>query len=314
MIIKDNDTLRALSGSWYASNDFGRIVQDIELETEELAKIIGDEIIEKAEVIANKEAPTEDEKKLLKRIQLPIALMAIYRYYQSNIVSHDQSTRKIKVDNDNEKLPWEWMLDRDDAAHLSKAQRAVDRLIAYLDKTEDQEWIASDQKLASRELFVNNTTTFSNYYPIDSSALFYYSAIPLMREIQTVQLMPALGDEYKPLLNKFQNGTDMSEYEIELLDYVRRAQVLATIALAVRRLNTKVLPEGIVKSLRSEGQTVNATRPANVEEINYFSKRMQKDAEYFIDKIKRKRWENSPEYLEYQLLPKNDPKNKFAST
>lgn len=313
MIIKSSKELRKLTGSWYASNDFEPIEQDIVMETEELAKFIGDDIVEKALEIADKEAPTAEETKLLKHVQLPIALMAVYRFFQSNNVSHDQSTRKIKVDSENEKLPWEWMLDRDDAAHLSKAQRALDRLIAFLDKSEYSEWNDSPNKKTARSLFVNNTEVFGEYYPIDNSARFYYLAVPLLREIQVVQLKPILGEDYQPLLDNFQED-HLSGYQKELLDYVRRAQVLATIALAVRRLNTKVLPDGIVKALKSQGQTVNATRPANVDEISYFSKRMELDAFDYIDKIKRKRFENTPEYLDYQLLPKNDPKNKFAST
>lgn len=314
MLIKDSEELRKLTSSWYASNDFERIEQDIELETEELAKIVGDAIIEQAESIAEKESPAEEELRLLKRIQLPIALMSTFRYYQSNIVSHDQSTRKIKIDDKNEKLPWEWMLDRDDAAHLTKAQRAVDRLISYLDRSNNSIWNDSDQKKAAKKLFVNNTEIFGEYYPIDNSARFYYLALPLLKEVQTDKIRKALGPDYKPLLGALQTSTGLSELQQELLDLARRAQVLATIALAVRRLNTKVIPDGIVKAMKSERQTTNANRPADLAEISYFSKRMEMDAFEAIDEIKRKRYENSPEYLEYKLLPNNDPKDKFAST
>lgn len=314
MLIKDSEELRKLTSSWYASNDFDRIEQDIELETEELAKIVGDAIIEQAETIAEKELASEEELRLLKRIQLPIALMSTFRYYQSNIVSHDQSTRKIKIDDDNEKLPWEWMLDRDDAAHLSKAQRAVDRLIAYLDRSNNDIWNDSDQKKAAKKLFVSNTEIFGEYYPIDNSARFYYLALPLLKEVQADKIRKALGPDYRPLLEALQNSSGLSELQQELLDLARRAQVLATIALAVRRLSTKVLPDGIVKAMKSERQTTNANRPADLAEISYFSKRMEMDAFEAIDEIKRKRYENSPEYLEYKLLPNNDPKDKFAST
>lgn len=313
MIIKDNKTLRNLTTSWYESNDFERIQQHIEQETEELAKIIGNDVIDQAQLIADNSSPGDNDKKLLQKVQLPIALMAVFRYFQLNIVSHDQSTRKIKVDAENEKLPWEWMLDRDDQAHLSSAQRAIDNLIAYLDKTENEHWKDSTQKKASKKLFVNNTEVFGNYYPIDNSARFYYLCVPLLQEIQSLQLRPALGDDYRLLLEAFQQNT-LTEYQEELLELTQRAQVLATISLAVRRLNTQVLPVGIVKKLQSESQSLNASRPATKEEITYFGKRMEEDAFNFIDKIKRKRFEQTPEFLEYKLLPKNDPKNKFAST
>ncbi len=314
MIIKDSTTLRELTSSWFESNDFDVIKQDIELEVEELAKIIGDDIIEEAELIANKDNPTEDELNLLKRVQLPIALMATYRYYQSNIVSHDQLSRKVKIDDANEKIPWEWMLDRDDAAHLAKAQRGIDRLIAYLEKTNNSNWNSSDQKKSARKLFVNNTEVFGEYYPIDNSARFYYLAIPLLREVQSDKIRKALGSDYKILLEAFQNGGELNDLQMELLDLSRRALVLATIALAVRRLNIKVLPDGIIKTLKSQSQTSNANRPAAIDEISYFSKRIELDAFEAIDEIKRKRFENTPEFLEYKLLPNNDPKDKFAST
>jgi len=312
MLITNSVQLRSLTSSWYESNEFDLVIQDVELETEDLAKIVGDEIIEKAQEILDKQSIDKKELKFLKLVQLPIALMVVYRYYQSNTVSHDTS-RKLKINDDNEKIPFQWMLDRDDAAHLSKAQRAVDRLISFLDKSGYTEWEESPHKVASKKLFVNNTEVFGDYYPIDNSARFYYLASSLLREIQVNDIKDALAEDYEPLLTNFQNNS-LSAYQKELLDLARRAQVLATLALAVRRLNIQVLPDGIVKALKSSSQTQDANRPATVEEINYFSKRLEDDAFRFIDKIKRKRLEKSPEKLNYQLLPKNDPKNKFAST
>lgn len=312
MIINNNTELRELTSSWYASNEFERIKQDIELETEDLAKIVGDEIIESAQNVADKDAPTDEEKELWNRVALPIALMAVFRYGQSNIVAHDQK-RIVKLDSENEKLPWEWMLDRDDAAHLSKAQRAVDRLIDYLDKKEIAAWMTSDQRKAAKGLFVYNTALFAEYYPVVTSARFFMLAIPLLKEIQVTRIKDALGPDYKSLLEAVQDN-NVPEEKKDLLDMVRRAQVLATIALAVRRLNVQVLPEGLIKAVRSEGSTVNANRPASVQDVRFFEIRMNEDADRFIDKIKRERNKATPENLEYRMLPKNDPKDKFAST
>ncbi|WP_343322285.1 DUF6712 family protein [Sphingobacterium multivorum] len=314
MLISTTEELKELTGSWYASNEFDPIMQDIEDETDDLALIVGDDIIDKAREIQDKTDPSENEQKLLKLVKRPIAIMAVLRFYQSNLVSHDQSTRKIKIDKENESVPWEWMLDKDDEAHLNKAQRAIDRLISFLDKSDFTEWKESDAKKEAKSLFVNSTKVFGEYYPIDNSARFYYMAIPLLREVQTLHLKEVLGSDYKILLDAFQENEVLSEYEATLLDYARRAQALATVALAVRRLNAKVLPEGIVKSLKSSSQTVNASRAAITKEIDYFSKRMEADAFTSIDKIKRYRFRNSPEYLNYQMLPNHDPKDKFLST
>lgn len=313
MIIKDSEQLRKLTGSWYATNDFERIEMEIELEKEHLAELVGDGIIQLAEEYALKESPTPSELELLKHVQLPIAVMATFRHYQSNIVSHDDSTRKVKVDSDNEKLPWEWMLDRDDAAHLLKAQRATDRLINFLDKTNFPQWNDSVQKKATKSLFINNTDVFGNYYPIDHSATFFYTAVPLIKEVQVTKIKAALGSDYEPLLAAFQNNT-LNDQQKVLLDLVRSALALASIALSVKRLNAKVIPSGIVKAIKSESQTANAYRPADIAELKYFSNRLEEDSFVFIDRIKRERNKDVPGALEYQLLPKNDPKDKFAST
>src|SRR5690606_31656867 len=150
-------------------------------------------------------------------VQLPIALMAVYRFFQSNNVSHDQSTRKIKVDSENEKLPWEWMLDRDDAAHLSKAQRAVDRLIAFLDKSDYAEWNNSPNKKTARSLGVHHTEVGGEYYPIDNPARFYGLAVPSLREIQVVQLKPIFAQDDQRLLDNVQDD-DLSDYQSESRD------------------------------------------------------------------------------------------------
>lgn len=315
MLIQNTEELRNLTGSWYASNDFDRVKEDIEDETDELAHIVGDAIIDLAKVIQEKENPTSKEIDLLKLVKRPIAIMATLRFYQTNLVSHDESTRKIKVDKDNESVPWEWMLDKDDEAHMNKAQRAIDRLIRFLDKSDLTEWRDSQAKIDSKALFINSTSIFQGYYPIDNSSRFYYMAIPLMREIQTMELRKALGDDYLSLLETFQNKSDeLTEHQKILLELARRAQALATIALAVRRLNAKVLPEGIVKTLKSSSQTVNASRPALTDEIKYFSQKLEADAFEMLDEIKRERHKHNPETLDYQLLPNHKVTDKFIGT
>ena len=45
MIIPDGETLRTLTSNYYANNDFSKVEGEIELATEELGNIVGEEII-----------------------------------------------------------------------------------------------------------------------------------------------------------------------------------------------------------------------------------------------------------------------------
>ncbi|WP_353547922.1 DUF6712 family protein [Rhinopithecimicrobium faecis] len=308
-----------LTGSWYESNVFSRVVNDIEFETDDLSNIIGDALIEKAQSIYTRlhaennleEAVTQLEKVLLRKVQLPIAIMASYHYYQSNIVAHETTSRVVKVNAENEKLAWEWMLDRDDQAHLKKAQRAIDNLIDFLDKNKMEQWVTSEKYLQSKSLFVNNTEVFGRYFPIDNSARFYYLAEPILREVQNLKLKKSLGEDYEALLSGFQ-ADSLSDAQQRILDHARRAQVLFTIAIAVDRLAIQVLPEGVVKKIKSASQSVNSNSSANLDELKRFTSRMLLDAEDALNEIKKIR--NADSIVNARLIPENNPSNKFART
>lgn len=312
-LIRTNEEMQELTGSWYESNVFSRIHTDVDMETDDLAKLIGRSIIIYCREIYNKAESerTDIEKELLRKVQLPIAFMATYRYYQSNIVSHESTSRTVQIDKGNESMPWEWMLDRDDYAQLLKAQRATDSLIEFLEEENIEQWKTSKQCRALRSLFINNTAQFQRYYPIDNSARFYLMATPFLREIQGREIKKALGEEYESFLSDFKAGIIQDD---DLYELVCSAQAIYTIALAVRRLPMQVLPEGLLKRIRSSSQTANALQAAELDEIKRFSMHLEIDAENMLDEIKKYRYQNSPEYLEQTFLPKNDPRNKYART
>lgn len=312
-LINTNKEMQELTGSWYENNKFERLHTDIDLETESLSELIGDRVISKTLDIYNKDDSerSSEEKILLRKVQLPIAFMSLYQYNQGNLVAHENTSRVVKIDKQNEVLPWEWMLDRDDRAQINKAQRTTDSLIKYLEKENVEEWLTSDQYKNIKSLFVNNLSVFERYYPIDNSSRFYVTAAPFLREIQITKIQDALGDDFEPTLEEFQTGAISDKH---LYDMICRAQVTYCIALAVRRLPMQVMPEGLLRKIKSSSQTLNAAGPSELDIVTRFSYHLEIDAENHLDEIKKYRYKNSPEYLEQTFLPKNDPKNKYART
>lgn len=320
MIITSSAELRELTGSFYANNDFAKVKTDVQLETEDIIKLIGQPVYDRAlatynNLTAGPDVPpvSDTDKELLQHVQLPIAIYAAYRYYQSNIVSHDDTGRKAKLDKDNESMAWEWMLDRDDAAHLRKAQRATDRLIAWLDRNNIDEWEGSPQKKATRQLFVADTETFSHQFPIDNSPRFYYLVSPFIRDVQLTTIKKALGADYQPLLQAFTNNNIQPAQET-LLSLVQSAIPLLTMVVATKRLTVQVMPEGVVQGYKSFMQGYNATNIAPVPSIKYYIMHLEREAEEALDEIRKYRYENSPEYNPETLLPENNSSRKFART
>ncbi len=317
MLLTTSIEVRNLSSAQYAHNDFKKIETDVILATEDLADIVSQGIIDDAQVIYDKELAKETisdtEKELLQHVQLPIAIRAAYNYNRSNLVTHGDTGRKALLDKTNESMAWEWMIDRDDHAAIVKYQKTVDRLIRYLNKTDNQKWKASAQYKEALGLFIPNASVFSQYFSIDRSEMFFHIIAPLIREIQLQRIKPAIGEDYQTLITAMKGNT-LDDDQKELLSYIQSAVPLLTIAKAVKRHSIQVMPEGVVQGYKSFTQGLNVSQAAPQASIEAFSNYLDKDAEQYFDQIKRYRQRHNPEALNYKLLPDNDPKKKYART
>lgn len=294
--------LRELTGNYYANNDFAKISGDIEIATEELAFLIGSQVMKLAE--ENYKAEVEGfNSELVKKVQRPIALLATLRMYQKNDLSHEDDGRKFKVSTDNgEKLPWEWQLDRDDALHLEEYYRSVDALIRYLNENELKEWTETDTYKLSQQLIIRNGRAFDSYFPIDKSERTYLLLVPFIREAQRMTVKRAYGEQWDSLLAEKNTSESDAHYAACM------AVALLAMGTALRRLPLQVIPCGVIRGYMAKCG-MNDSTPANMEDIIRVSEWMQDDAATWIDEMKRARDGSTPEY---DLLPKNDRKNKYC--
>jgi hypothetical protein len=335
---KDNNgavELRDRTGSYYANNKFERVATDVLLAESELTKLVGQAVYDRAHAhyqSENYQAANPDETQALNDqlvllLQLPIAYRATFNYYQSNLVSHEDAGRKVKLDPENEKMPWEWMLDRDDEAQLRKAHQTTDLLLAWLEDQQLPEWMESQNRKTARRLFVHNEAIFQDAYPIDASPRFYYTVLPWIREVQERAILKALGAQYTELLAYHLEGTvgsgsgssgipsaDGDPDLAELLDLVQKAIPLLVMVMAVKRLSLQVLPEGVVQQFKSNMQSRAASAAALPEVISWHAKRLQEDAGEVLDDVRSWLQRADPESGTYPLLPENEETNKFFRT
>lgn len=201
MLFNNIDEIKELTGFVYAYNSFENIRTDIELATEELAALIGDDVMDKADNHFNGSNYGDDSYELLnnlvKMIQLPVAYFAIYSFSQNTDISHEDSGRKVKIDNEREKLPWEWMLEKDEKAILKKAYKTTDRLITFLEKNISliPEWSESETREAIKGQFIDSASVFNEIYPIDNSRRFFLVIAPFIREAERKYIKPVLGED-----------------------------------------------------------------------------------------------------------------------
>ena len=314
MIIKNSRELAELTGSFYASNDFSKIRTDIELETEAIVKLISAEVYAKAKasyVQPTEANPTPEQPPLVRHVQLPIALMAGFRYMQSNMVTHSDNGRKVKVNDKGEKMAWAWMIEADDRAQLRKAQVSIDRLLNFLEQTPIQEWMDSDARKESRSLFINSTEAFQRVFPIDHSPRFFYTVLPFLRTIQNTQIKPAMGSDYEIILTEWMAGGEMSPKNGQILQLIQQAMPLLTMAMAAQRLSLEVMPDSVVQNFRTHAQSLKSSEPALDSAIKRFRHDMLDEGMETLDKAKQLR---TGDDTKVEYLPKNDQCNKFMRT
>lgn len=344
MLINKNgngaEELQQLTSSYYANNDFDRARTLWVLEENRMTSLVGGDLITRALSHYNSSAfkktnPSPDEAKndkLVELLQIPIAYRTTLRYYQLNTVSHETSGRKVKIDRENESMAWEWMIDKDDEAQLRMAHETTDMLIDWLETQKIAEWMNSDNRKATRELFVNTIALFQKAYPmVDYSQSFFYTVVPFLREVQNMVLKKALGTHYTPLLQRWTSGTpdsgsgsaiggitslaaELEEFYTQLLAYVQAVQPLLTMVIAVNRLSLQVMPEGVVQHFKSMVQSRSASQIPLADVVKHHADNLDKDAKAILDDIKVFIRSADPEAGVYKILPLNSETNKFFRT
>lgn len=283
ILFKSTEELRKHVSFLYATADFDNLVADIEIATEELIEIVGENIydlVSEAYVDGRNEGVYAG---LVPFFQRPIGLLAYLSYAENTDVSHEESGRKVKLDKDSESLPWEWQIARDDAALWKKANKAIDRLISYLDKHIDDvlEWKDSEQRKGINFLFVKNAKEFNDVVPIDSSRVFYLRVLSMVK-LEDKNLIAYLGnDRYKSVKDGMVNGT-LNEDEKKIVELCRQVIPLKVMAKAVRRFPVQVLPDSVVTRFSAAGQTLKASSPATLEMIKAVEASYEADAKMVI--------------------------------
>ena len=98
-----SDELYKLSGTFQASTDFNAIISEIESAQAEVSDIVGCEVVNEAETVYAKENPTAEETSFLQAVQRAVAFLAISRYARLTGLSHGDTGRKIKTDENEKK-------------------------------------------------------------------------------------------------------------------------------------------------------------------------------------------------------------------
>jgi hypothetical protein len=297
-----SEELNSLTGQWFASTPFYLIRTEIDFAAQELGSVVGSEVVEAAEEAYL--AGTDPD--FVDAVRLPVAFRAIARYAQLSGVSHEGTGRKVKMD-DNEKMPFEWMIDRDDRAMLDRYYRALDALYRYLEKNEVASWMSSPMRALTGRCIVRNLNEFERFYPVDGSQYAWHLFVPLVVDAQENVVEPFVGAEIWERILSADGSDDVTA--LRLRSRAALLAVLIALVTAARRWSLDILPLSVARRFSPSYQGNRESRAAETREIDWFIEKTTAQIAQVKDNLKKLAGTAG----EACLLPENDPTNKFAT-
>ena len=323
---KGAEELKAHIGFYYKKNNFDNIKVDVILAEESITELVGQPVYDLVNDFYNSPSSgsgsgggTEILSELLEHMQLPIALLAYSTYSLNADISHEDNGRKLKINKEHESIPWQWQIDSDNAATIKKYNKTTDRLIAFLEKNEDEisEWKDSDSQKLARSMFVRNATMFNDNFPIDKSRAFYLRILPFMRIVEQREIKATLGLELFNELKTAIKEDSLTSDQKDLVLLINNAIAPLTMALAVKRLSIQLLPEGVIQNYTNGETKARQVAPADLVSamVTVFSNDGNIAQTYIQEYLRKQAADEAGEFYEPQeIQPLNSVENKYFTT
>lgn len=301
-IINDSDTLRNVTGSWWANADFSRIDRIVYGVEQELARVVGADVMQ---WLTEGEGRSSDA---WQHAATAVGYMACMRYYRLNDISHDTGSRRVKIDRDNEARPFEWQLARDDRAHLEEYYRALDRLLSALQGVEA--FTASTVYRHMQQIIVPDADTLALLTGLDPSPWLYLRLVPYLLETQH-HVERAYGSPLADLGATAPTGSQAGP----LLTAAQKAVALGAIALMGRRTSLQQMPYAMMQLIQSNGGGNQLLQPT-LDQLTTYLRALSADQHYWLNEMRTLRDQaatvpdGSPSGYSYLQVPDNQPTDK----
>lgn len=298
---KDNNgsaEIQAITGTFSASSDFSVISPEVEDAERTVRHCVGDAVVAAAEKAYQEGA----DSSLVAKVQLPVAVLAMLRLSRLTLVSHDERGSKIRTDND-EQIPYAWMVDRDERAQQERYYRAMDALYQYLNESgnEDFQKFRASQGDSS---IIRTIDEFERVYPIDGSYYVYYMLQNLIVEEQP---------RVRKLIGEDRWSHIMDDDSWELLALCRRYLVLSAVVVAVERWSVVAFPLSIARRFSPNYQGNKASNAATEEDMDNYIGKLRRHILEAESQIASLIAGGANPWADYDTMPRSDRGDKFFS-
>ena len=343
MIITSSEQLRELTGSFYANADFDRIKKIVQGVEDEMADIIGHEMMAQMETESKGEDGTmsivtgDDEKLYVgsKEIMVDGDTVTIGGYspyglicrvegdtlYVSNgralracqqAVAYMATLRYYRLnDISHEDMGRKVKIDKENEARPFEWQLARDdrmHLEEYyraLDRM--MRALEEDPRFQQTKAWQRKDALIIK----DADSLSYLTGLDPSPWL-FLRLIPYLAESQQFVEKAFGDGfSGIAESTDDIQHAAQMAVALGAIALMGRRTSLQTLPYGLMKLFESDGGG-NRQEAAAMDRLDEYLKHLSRQQHYWLNEMKTLRDEaNGQEQATYLQMPENDPHDKF---
>lgn len=300
-----SDELKDLLGYIDADLNFNNLEPDLTTATNDVIKVISKEVYAILETIYTESGTLSEYKTaLLKAVRYPIAVNAYRLYAPTNDLSHTNDGRKMRSD-DGEKNPFEWMIDRDNAAQERRYYRALEDMITFLDDARNYEtpptdpdsdrifersvydaWSNSEAFIETNNLFIRSVDDFDRVFPIKSRLLLMMLA-PGISDCEMYEIIPRITYSKMTALKFMLVGREKitNEKDLQLIKLIKTATAFYAMAWAMPRFSVQLYPEGVLQHYTSDRATTKGMKPTVNIESEAAAQAFKRDADKALRQI-----------------------------
>lgn len=270
--------------------------------TDDLISLIGKPIYDIVMNIYEGGSASESDTEFCNRIQYVILLDAYRNFVIDNDLSHSPNGRFNRVEQ-NQKIAFEWQIERNNKSMERKYYKAIDALINYMDANVES-WTSSDAYKASHNLFVRLTKDFDFYFNIEASRYLFIKLCPGLRKAEQEEILPRIGKiKFDELKSKLKDNDD--SYDATFLELIKQATVYLALSWGIPRMSAQLFPEGLLEVADTSRLSLAARKSIADNRAEALSQRFKSDAESVLLKIETHiKIINKPE-IEFQPITPN---------
>ena len=292
LLFNEQTDFRAILGFLDADFSFKALKPDLVEATDELIKIIGEPIYESIVGIYEADSSSYEDTFFLERVQYCILLDAYRHAAKGSDLGHTPNGRNNRIE-ENQKIAFEWQIERSDRDLERKYYKSIDALINYMDKKVSG-WKTTDAYKATHNLFIRTVQEFEDYFIIDSSRLLLLKLAPGIKKAENEQIIPRITKDVFEAL-KTAIKTDANNIDKGLVSLIREALVYESLSWAIPRMSAQLFPEGLLQVADTSRLTTAARMAVTNNLAEALSQRFEKDAKKAYLKIE--------EYVKPVVLP-----------